>query len=589
MVETKTEVRNGMRIDWDVKIPVDDGTLLAADVYRPDDDQPHPVLLAMCPYPKGVPFQVAYANQWNALATEHPEALEGSSNKYQSWEYPDPEQWVPHGYVLVRVDSRGTGGTPGEISFFSARETKDLYDAIEWAGTQSWSNGKVGLSGISYLATNQWHVAALHPPHLAAIAPWEGANDFYREYARSGGLVSEFLPSWMPVQVTPFQYGNPDAPVNPNTGRRVTGDEVVPAEERERLRIDPGVEFNKHPLDDEFYRERSGDLEKITVPLLSAGNWGGVTLHLRGNTEGFMRAASPQKWLEVHGYEHWTEFYTPYGRDLQRQFFDHFLKGEDNGWDAKPPVQLQIRHVDKFVERHETEWPIARTQWTKYYLDPLQKTLSTTPSQASASASYEPRKTKLSFRTAPFSAETEMTGPVVLKLFVSSATSDADIFATVSLFDPDGNEVLYPSAMEPKAPLTQGWLRLSQRRTDPDRSLPYRPWHSHDTTEKLMPWQVYEVEVEVWPTSIVIPQGYVLALTVEGTDYNHGLPDPKYHYGRPQTGSGPYWHEHPGDRDKPEYDGTVTISTEPGREPYLLMPVIPEGPESPDREDIARS
>ncbi len=260
MPQSKSEVRDGMRIDWDVTIPADDGTPLAADVYRPDDDDRHPVLLAMCPYPKGVPFQQAYANQWKALATAHPEALEGSTNRYQSWEYPDPEQWVPHGYVMIRVDSRGAGGTPGKIEFFSARETHDLYDAIEWAGTQPWSNGKVGLSGISYLATNQWQVAALHPPHLAAIAPWEGANDFYREYSHSGGIVSEFFPSWAPAQVWPFQHGNPEGGVNPNTGESVTGGIEIPAEERARLRIDPGAEFNKHPLDDEFYRQRSAEL-----------------------------------------------------------------------------------------------------------------------------------------------------------------------------------------------------------------------------------------------------------------------------------------------------------------------------------------
>ena len=575
MYETRSEVRDGMRVDWDVRIPADDGTLLAADVYRPDDDQPHPVLLAMCPYPKGVAFQEAYANQWKALASDHPEALEGSTNAYQSWEYPDPEQWVPHGYVLVRVDSRGTGGTPGEIDFFSPRETKDLYDAIEWAGVQPWSNGKVGLSGISYLATNQWQAAALNPPHLAAIAPWEGAADYYREYTHSGGMISEFMPNWMKAQVIPFQHGNPDALVNPNTGRRVSGDDEVPADERERLRIDPGATFLAHPTADDFYAERTAVLEDITVPLLSSGNWGGVALHLRGNTEGVVRASSEQKWLEIHGYEHWTEFYTPYGRDLQRRFFDHFLKGDDNGFEDQPRVQLQVRHPDHFELRHEDEWPLARTAWTPYYLDLAGSGLAPEAPAEASTAAYEPRRSRLQLRTAPFAEATEITGPVALKLFVSSATSEADLFVTLSLFRPDGTEVLWSSAMEPKAPLTQGWLRTTLRRTDPERSLPHRPWHTYDTPEPLTPGEVYEVDVEVWPTCIVVPEGYVLGLTVEGTDYDHGLPDPKLHYGRPQTGSGPYWHEYPGDRDRPELDGTVTLHSEPGREPYLLLPVVP--------------
>lgn len=159
---------------------------------------------------------------------------------------------------------------------------------------------------------------------------------------------------------------------------------------------------------------------------------------------------------------------------------------------------------------------------------------------------------------------------------MSSSTTDADVFVTVNLFDPQGNEVLYSSAMEPKAPITQGWLRMSQRKTDPERSLPWRPWHSHDTVEKLTPGEVYEAEVEVWPTSIVVPSGYRLGLTVQGKDYDHGLPNPEEHYGRAQTGSGPYWHEHPGDRDKAEFSGVTTLVSAPGKVPYLQLPVIPE-------------
>ena len=123
------------------------------------------------------------------------------------------------------------------------------------------------------------------------------------------------------------------------------------------------------------------------MPLLSAGNWGGHGLHLRGNVEGFVRAASRQKWLEVHGGTHWTQFYTDYGVGLQKRFFGHFLKGEDTGWDRQPPVQLQIRHPgEQFVERHENEWPLARTQWTKFHLDPASGALGREPGPAAASA-----------------------------------------------------------------------------------------------------------------------------------------------------------------------------------------------------------
>ena len=119
--------------------------------------------------------------------------LEGSSNKYQNWELVDPEKWVPDGYACVRVDSRGAGRSPGLLDVWSARETQDLYQCVEWAGTQSWSNGKVGINGISYYAMNQWNAGALKPPHLAALCMWEGSSDYYRELCRHGGILCDFL------------------------------------------------------------------------------------------------------------------------------------------------------------------------------------------------------------------------------------------------------------------------------------------------------------------------------------------------------------------------------------------------------------
>ena len=140
------------------------------------------------------------------------------------------------------------------------------------------------------------------------------------------------------------------------------------------------LEVLARPLDSPYYRERIGRSAKVTVPLLSAANWGGQGLHPRGNFEGYMGAASEQKWLEVHGGSHWAPFYTDYGVKLQKRFFDHFLKGMDNGWDSQPPVLLQVRHPgEKFVERHENEWPLARTQWTHFYLDPNGMRLTAAP------------------------------------------------------------------------------------------------------------------------------------------------------------------------------------------------------------------
>src|SRR5690242_7521597 len=168
MAETlKTEIRDGMRIDWDVPIAMDDGIVLRADVYRPPAEGRHPVIMTYGPYGKWLHFEDLYTDQWRRMCAKHPDVPSGSSNAYQCWEVVDPEKWVPDGYAVVRVDSRGAGRSPGYLEVWSPREAKDLYECVEWAGTRDWSNGKVGISGISYYAMNQWHVAPLRPPHLA--------------------------------------------------------------------------------------------------------------------------------------------------------------------------------------------------------------------------------------------------------------------------------------------------------------------------------------------------------------------------------------------------------------------------------------
>src|SRR6476646_4168580 len=201
-MEAKKEIRDGMRIDWDVAIPMDDGVVLRADIFRPTAEGRYPVILSYGPYAKGLAFQEGYKGLWDRLVKAAPEVLEGSSNKYQNWELVDPEKWVPDGYVCVRVDSRGAGRSPGVIDIWSLREAQDLACCVEWAGVQPWSNGKVGLNGISYYAENQWQTAALQPKHLAAICTWEGAADFYRDMAHHGGIFCRgFVQDWSRAQV----------------------------------------------------------------------------------------------------------------------------------------------------------------------------------------------------------------------------------------------------------------------------------------------------------------------------------------------------------------------------------------------------
>jgi predicted acyl esterase len=569
-----------MKIDWDVPIEMDDGLVLRADVFRPIDDDPHPVILSYGPYAKGLAFQDGYPDQWNRMVTAFPEVAEGSTNAYQSWEVVDPEKWVPRGYAVVRVDSRGTGTSPGFIDHFSPRETKDFHDCIEWAGVQSWSNGKVGLNGISYYGINQWHVASLQPPHLAAMCIWEGAGDHFRDMTRHGGILSTFWANWYDMQVKTVQYGLGDrGPKSNLTGRNACGDVTLSDEELAANRADLGGAIVAHPTDDDYHRARSPRYDRIITPLLSAGNWGGAGLHLRGNTEGFVRAASKHKWLEVHGIEHWTHFYTDYGRELQLQFFDHFLKGEDNGWNRRPPVLLQVRHVDGFEQRTEAEWPIPGTRWTDLHLTP-NLTLSDEPASATNELSFDAMSDGLTFRSTPFPEQTEVTGPLALSLWVSSTTTDADIFAVVRVFDPDGREVTFQGALDPRAPVAQGWLRASHRALDAELSLPYRPYHTHADPVPLEPGAVYRLDVEIWPTSIVIPAGYTLAVSVRGRDYENdesgdGSGAEISTFKNRFSGCGPFLHNDPTDRPADVFGGTTTLHFGPEHPTRLLAPIIP--------------
>jgi len=380
-----SEIRDGMRIDWDMPITMDDGLVLRCDVFRPVKNGRYPVILSHGPYGKWLHFEDGYKTAWDRMALKHPDVMAGSSNKYQSWEVCDPEKWVPDDYVCVRVDSRGCGRSPGYVEHWSSRETKDFYNCIEWAGTQPWSNGKVGLSGISYYAINQWQVASLQPKHLAAICVWEGFADFYRELSHNGGIYNTFAQNWYDMQVKTVQYGlGSKGHRSRMNGDWVSGPETLTAEQMGANRYDLGKAYFAHPLDDDFHEAMLPDWSKVKVPLLSAANWGGQPLHPRGNFEGFFRAASKQKWLEVHGIEHWTHYYTDYGVALQKKFFGYFLKGERNGWDKQPLVQLNIRHPgEKFVLRHESDWPLPDTRWTKFHLSTdAQKLVTTAPSSS---------------------------------------------------------------------------------------------------------------------------------------------------------------------------------------------------------------
>jgi uncharacterized protein len=564
--------RYEMVVDQDIGIPMRDGAVLRANFYHPKAEGKFPVLMSFGPYGKDVPLKEFMAEAWETLEKFYPEVLEASSCKHLVFETADPECFVPDGYIVIKVDSRGAGKSAGRLSPNSPEEFRDFYDAIEWAGVQPWSNGKVGLLGISYYAAGQWSVAAMKPPHLAAMLPWQGTYDFYRDRTRADGIYAGgFLGRWWSNSVLRNQHGNPKSPYHDlYTAGRTTGTESLSDAQLTANRADYLSDLLAHPLNDAWYQSRTPDVRKIDTPTLVVANWGGLGLHLRGTIGGWVDIASKEKWLKIQGGSYFHTFLQPQNVALQKRFFDKYLKGIDNGWEKEPRVEVQIRAPGDKIKRQaqSTSWPLAEAKHVKFYLDAGAKTMGMATPGAAASASYPSLTQGVNFTTPKFEKDTEIVGPAMLKLFVSSSTADMDIFATLCAFDPDGKEMTFIGAPERFCPVTQGWLRVSQRKTDPSRSNDYFPYHPHDEKQPLKPNDVYEVEVEIWPLGLYLPKGSTLKLIIAGTDFVRPGSTP------PFQGVAWFTHNDPTDRPKEIFDSTNTIHTGGKQQSYLLLPVM---------------
>ncbi|RMX03626.1 CocE/NonD family hydrolase [Corticibacter populi] len=560
-----------VQFEYDATVTMSDGLPLHINVYRPKASGRYPVIITHGIYGKDVLWQTAppYQAAWEKMSQKLPGLCDGSTCQFMRWEMPDPERWVPQGYVVIHADSRGAGKTPGYLDPLGARETQDYKELIEWAAQQPWSSGKVGLLGISYYAINQWQVAALQPKGLAAIIPWEGAFDAYRDMSYHGGIASTlFSKLWMNTQILPNQHGNGASPfVDAITGGPAAG-AAIPETVLRGSASSLLKDMLAHPYDDAYYAQRTPRAERIVVPTLSAGNWSGAGLHLRGNLEAYQQIAAQQKWLRVHTGDHFSPFYAPQSFAVQKAFFDRFLKGDETAFPDEPRVMLTIRDPKNgFRERAESAWPIERTEYQRWYLDANQLQLHQQLPQQGHSASYAARSDGLSFVMPAADTDREFTGPLMAHLWVSTSSADADFFLTLRLLDPTGRDVTFEGANAPAVPVTQGWLRLSQRAQDPARSLPYRPWHAHQAPQAVVPGDPYPIDVEIWPTSIVVPAGYRLVLTIQGQDFSFPhLTEGLF------RGSAPFLHE---DRDPTLYGGTNTILSGPQQASFLLLPFIP--------------
>jgi predicted acyl esterase len=358
------------------------------------------------------------------------------------------------------------------------------------------------------------------------MVPWEGAGDHYRDVARHGGIASNtFIDAWYNRQLVTIQNGNLSAHTDPWQNVSASGAEIksLSEEQLKANRCDPVQDVIDHPLDGEFYKERSTDWSKVTVPFVSCASWAGFGLHPRGNFEGFTHASSEHKWLECHPGRHEEWFYLAEGMDIQKRFFDYFLKGIDNKWIEEPPVMMFERRAfdNNFPLRKEQAWPLPSTKWADMQLSAANDNNSMSLSEPgiAASASFDALGEPLTFYSAPLEFETEITGPLAAKIFASSSTTDMDLFLTLQAFSPEGKEVEFVGTLDPHTPLAQGWLRASQRKLDTTKSLPYRPYHSHDEVLPVKSGEIYELDVEVLPTHVILPAGFRLALQIGGKDF----------------------------------------------------------------------
>ena len=447
------------------------------------------------------------------------------------FEGPDPVHWCPRGYAVAVADPRGAWQSEGDFHHNGIQEAEDCYDTIQWLADRPWSNGKVGMTGVSYLAAIQYYVAPLKPPALAALNPWEGFSDWYREFAYHGGIPETgFLPR--ASDNIRFSLGRTE---------------------------DTWANVQAHPLIDDYWRSKEVDFAAIETPSYVVASWSDQGLHLRGTLEFFRRIAAREKWLDVHGQKKWAHYYRAESRRRRGDFFDHYLKGRKTALAAWPKVRLEIREragVAKSAPKRNGRWrepTIGRSGSTRRR-EPWRRTGPS--AKAPAARSFEIR----------FDEDIELTGHMKLRLWIEIEDGDdADLFVAAQKRDAAGEPVGFCFyAFYEDGPVALGWLRASHRALDPARSTPWQPFHPHDREEPLVPGVPTAVEIELWPSSTLFRAGETLRLVVQDSDIcteaAPGLPFARH--------------------ERLRRPGRLTIRTGGRYDSHLLVPIIP--PEESD-------
>jgi hypothetical protein len=592
----RNEVRRhilGIRRFRDVRIPLRNGSFVYADVFRPDTDEPVPVVMNCGVYGRAF----VHHSISDAEDAERHEVMEeryflGNPDgyEYENHESINTATWVPRGYALVRVDGPGAGKSPGTLGIWGIEEAEAYYDAIEWAGVQEWSNGRVGLWGMSYYAVNQHAVASLRPPHLRAMIAIGTDSDLYEEVMYTGGILNEeFFPGWFANGIAPAISGEINAK-----------DFLAVARANPFKDSDPAAIFG--PRAEVLM---SPDTSRIAIPLWTvAATTHPGNFHQLGSSETYLNTATPDKKLDF--WEDWfLKSYSGAAVEGHVAFFDHWLKLADNGIMDTPPVRVEVRtgRGASFL-LEEREWPIARTEYVRWHLDaspaadlqqdscehvlrlarsaPAEERSVTysaevpehartgAPSSAPAEAPSAPCAPGATFITEPFEHDTVLAGYSKLMTWVSSTSSDMDIFVALRVLDESGREVdfcgpaLIPGISTRFYPLAKGWLKASHRGLDEKRSTEFRPKHTHSSADyaPLHDGEIVPVEVEIVPNTGLIRKGWRLRLDIQPhTGVGHGMRhayDPAYHDGARNT-----------------------IHTGPKHPGFLQLPVIPHANKQP--------
>lgn len=472
----------------DVPVLMRDGVTLRLNLFRPaGNDGPLPVILSAHPYgkdsvPKLKRGKWSLNPQFRIMNQSAPLRISDQT----SWEAPDPVWWVQQGYAVINMDTRGGGRSEGRGDLFSDQEADDIAQVLAWAAVQPWSTGRIGMLGVSYLALSQYKVAALNPPALKAICPWEGFTDAYRDFFTPGGVVEHgFARVWL------FLSG------------RVA-----------RLNTNIAVERRKHPLQDEWWEALSPDLSKITVPILACTSFSDDNLHSVGSMRAFQHVASEERHAYAHRGPKWATFYGEEARRSQIAFFDRHLRQKDVA--VLPPMRLEIRdRLDHVVQvRDEQEWPLARTDWRRLYLAEAGE-LSETPATA-GQLTFDLKRNAASFEYR-FDADTELSGPMVLRLNVATTgAKDPRLFVGVEKRSHGAAVPFEGSYGYGRDRVAQGRLRLSLRELDPLLSTPHQPVHTFRTLQPVVANEEVEVLIALSSSATLFHAGDSLRLMIAG-------------------------------------------------------------------------